>query len=80
MADPIFYMKATYILGWTNILFLLLVIISCRCLLNNWGLSRLNKSNIFMKIYKHHCIYWYFLIISVLLHGIFAITGFGNPF
>ncbi len=76
---PITAIKIAYILGWTNIIGLALVLLSCRCIM---GLkpSSLSKSKIYMAIYKYHCYYWWFFIVSVLAHAIFAITAVGNPF
>ncbi len=75
--DPL-VAKFVYILGWLNIIGLILVLFSCRCALGK--LVSLSKSKLYMKFYRYHCYYWYFFIISVVIHAIFAITAFGNPF
>jgi len=77
--DPLLGARITYILGWANIIGLLLVLFSCRCIL---GLKpdSLSKSKIYMKFYRYHCYYWWFFIVSVAIHAIVAITVFGNPF
>jgi len=77
--DILIYEKAAYILGLANILGLLLVLFSCRCIMNIKP-ERLSKSKLYTNFYKYHCYYWWFFIISVLLHAILAITAFGNPF
>ncbi len=77
MVDPVFYAKAAYLLGISNIIGLLLVLISCRCTLR---INKLQESKLFMKLYQYHCYYWWFFIISVLLHALLAIIAFGNPF
>jgi hypothetical protein len=79
MIDPAIGVKLVFILGFTNILGLLLVVSSCRCILGAFS-DKLSKSKVYMAIYKYHCIYWWFFIASVLVHSIIAITFFGNPF
>ncbi|MCH8329041.1 MAG: hypothetical protein IIB81_01465 [Nanoarchaeota archaeon] len=71
--------KAAYLLGYANIIGLLLVLFSCRCIM---GIKpeTLSKSNFYTKFYKYHCYYWWFFIISVALHAVLAVTAFGNPF
>lgn len=71
--------KLAYMLGFTNLLGLLLVLFSCRCIM---GINpeRLSKSRLYMAFYKYHCYYWWLFIISVALHAVIAITAFGNPF
>jgi hypothetical protein len=77
--DPLTAAKASYMLGWTNIIGLLLVLFSCRCIMN-LNQEKLSKSKFYIKFYQYHCYYWWFFIISVLLHAIMAIMAFGNPF
>ncbi|MDO8740749.1 MAG: hypothetical protein Q7J54_04240 [Candidatus Woesearchaeota archaeon] len=77
--DPSLGIKIVYVLGWTNILSLVLILLSCRCIL---GLkpSSFSSSKLYMRFYKYHCYYWWLLIASVLLHAIMAFIIFGNPF
>jgi hypothetical protein len=67
-----------FIAGITNIIFLLLVLFSCRCILGRW--SKLGNNDRYLKFYKYHCYYWYGFIISVLIHTILAFYLFGWPF
>lgn len=76
--DPL-AVKFVYILGWINIVGLVLVLLSCRCILGLKSTS-LSKSKLYMKFYKYHCYYWRFFIVSVAIHAVFAIIAFGNPF
>jgi hypothetical protein len=76
--DPLVAAKATYILGWVNIIGLFLVLFSCRCALGMK--ASMSKSKAYMSFYKYHCYYWWVFIISVAAHAILAIIGFGNPF
>jgi len=77
--DPLIAAKAAYLLGYANIISLLLVLFSCRCIM---GIKpqTLSKSKLYMKFYSCHCYYWWFFIVSVALHAVLAITAFGNPF
>lgn len=78
--DPLVAAKAAYILGYANIIGLLLVLFSCRCILGSKLNQKLTKSKFYMKLYNYHCYYWWFFIISVALHAALAVTAFGNPF
>ena len=79
MATELLIAKATYLLGYANIIGLLLVLFSCRCIM---GINpkKLAASKFYLVFYKYHSYYWWFFIISVALHAILAITAFGNPF
>jgi hypothetical protein len=70
--------KIVYLLGWTNIVGLVLVLLSCRCILG-FKATTLSESKLYMKFYKYHCYYWWFFIASVMIHAIFAIIVLGNP-
>jgi len=77
--DPLIAAKVAYLLGYANIIGLLLVLFSCRCIM---GIKpeTLSKSKLYMKFYNYHCYYWWFFIVSVALHAVLAVTAFGNPF
>ena len=79
MVDPLTATKIIYVLGWTNVIGLLLVLLSCRCIMNIKP-EKLSNSALYTRFYKYHCYYWWFFIVSVLSHAIFAIIAFGNPF
>ena len=68
-----------FLLGWTNILGLTLIFLSCRCIAGSPA-KNLLKYKWFKIFYKFHCYYWWFFISSVLLHAILAFKTFGNPF
>jgi len=78
--DPIIGQKLTYVLGITNILGLVLVYFSCRCLPGTKFLGKLSRYKWYQKFYRYHCYYWWFFFISVFLHTIIALIIFGNPF
>ena len=69
--------QLVFILGITNIIGLLLVLLSCRCTLR---IKSFQRSRFYMWLYKYHCYYWYFFLISVFLHAVLAILVFGRPF
>ena len=68
------------IAGYFNILFLLLVLLTCRCI-GFWRLTKgLMRYGWFQKVYRYHCWYWYGFIISVLVHTAIAFSIFGFGF
>ena len=72
--------KLVYLLGISNLLGLLLVFFSCRCLMGP-GLGKLmTRIPNYMKFYSLHCYFWWFFFISVALHAVLAILIYGNPF
>ncbi|NIQ07734.1 MAG: hypothetical protein GWO20_19070 [Candidatus Korarchaeota archaeon] len=77
--DPLLALKLTFILGWINLIGLLLVVLSCRCIPINLPAS-LQKTKAYQVFYKYHCYYWYLFLISVALHAILAITALSIPF
>ena len=78
--DPLLGQKIVYILGITNIVSIILVFFSCRCLLG-WKLTaRLARFPWFQKFYRYHCWYWWLFIVSVFAHSVIALLIFGNPF
>ena len=71
--------KLIYVFGYINLISIILVLLSCRCLLTK-NFHFLNKYSWFTKLYKYHCYFWWIFIVSVLLHTFFAFNTFGNPF
>ncbi len=55
--------------GYLNLLLFAAILITCRCI-GIWPVvKKLMGNNTFMeKIYKHHCLIWYALILSVIAH------------
>ena len=65
-------LQIMFVSGITNIIFLILVLFSCRCI-GFWRLtSKMLYNKKFQLFYKYHCWYWYGFIISVLVHTITA--------
>ncbi len=71
--------KGVFILGISNLIFLSLVLLTCRCTLSNFS-KMLWKYNWYKKLYEHHCIFWKLFLLSVFLHAVLAIVNYGNPF
>ncbi|HLC99020.1 MAG TPA: hypothetical protein VJC00_03375 [Candidatus Nanoarchaeia archaeon] len=69
-----------FTLGITNVIFLLLVASSCRCMGMHNLTRRFMNYSWYLKFYNKHCYYWYGFFISVLLHATLAIYLFGIPF
>jgi len=69
--------QVLFIAGITNIVFLLLVLASCRCM-DFSKITRVFTRN--QKFFNMHCYYWYGFIISVLVHTVMAFYLFGWPF
>ena len=73
--------QLVFTLGITNVIFFLLILLSCRCM----GILKLtNKLFEYKwyreKFYKLHCYFWWGFILSVILHTVFAFLVFGSPF
>jgi hypothetical protein len=72
--------RIIFVLGITNILFLVLVFFSCRCLGGARLLGRLFKHKRFLKFYSKHCWFWWGFYISVIIHTVVAFLIFPIPF
>jgi hypothetical protein len=69
-------LQVLIISGITNIVFLLLVLFSCRCVAPFKITGKLLKHKGFRRFYDLHCYYWWGFIISVLVHTITAFIIF----
>lgn len=69
-----------FIFGLINIVSLLLVFFSCRCLVGTGFIKRMLQRGWYRKFYNLHCYYWWLFIISVALHTIIALSTYGVPF
>jgi hypothetical protein len=63
----------------TNIVLGILVFTSCRCLPGFKFAHGLMQNKTYLKFYKYHCYLWLCLLISVMIHAIFAIGMLGFP-
>lgn len=78
--DPLLAAKITYIFGIINIIGLLLVFFTCRCLMGKRITEFLWRRQWYQRVYQTHGIWWWVFFISVVLHIIFALIAYGNPF
>ena len=76
MIDALLGIKLAAWLGITNIITLILVLTTCRCMFGTI-VGRLWERPWYQKYYKLHCYFWILFIISVLSHAIFAIMSYG---
>jgi len=80
LINPDLGLKLIFLLGIINILSIVLVFFSCRCLmgkrLGNW----LQKYPKYLKFYQKHCYFWWLFVISVFFHTLLAFLIFGSPF
>lgn len=73
--------KLIYILGIVNIISVLLVAFTCRCVPGMRFFSgRLMKYAVYARFYKYHCYIWWVFWISVIVHAVFAMGFYGYPF
>ncbi len=68
-----------FILSITNIILGLLVFLSCRCVPGYKFAHGLMQNKSYLKFYKFHGYLWLIFLISVLIHGIFALNFMGVP-
>jgi len=80
MIPTIWLTRIVFILGVTNIISILLVRFTCRCIGSNKLTLGLFKYKWYQKIYSYHCLYWWIFIVSVIIHATFAIMLIGVPF
>ncbi len=75
LIDPNLGLRLIFILGITNIIGLLLVLLSCRCIP---GIAnKLFRYGWYKKFYIKHCYFWWLFVGSVLLHTALAFLVFG---
>jgi hypothetical protein len=73
-------LKIIFVTAMINLISVLLVLTSCRCM-NMWKLtSGLNKHAWFKRYFRWHCYIWYVLIPSIIIHAVFALKVMGIPF
>ena len=68
-----------FVSGLINVISLLFVFFSCRCLMGKRITKFLWKSDIYKKIYKYHGFFWWIFFISVSFHSILALIVYGVP-
>ncbi len=71
--------KVGFILGLTNLIGLVLVLLSCRCMLRFGIFKNSLQQRFYQRFYNFHCYFWWFFIVSVALHAIFTLAAHGIP-
>ncbi len=71
--------KTIYILGISNLVFLVLVLFTCRCFVGTKFYIQLLQKPWFKKFYNFHCWFWRGFVLSVALHTTVAFLLFGIP-
>jgi hypothetical protein len=78
--DPLLATRLIFILGLVNLLTLLALFFSCRCM-GGLGLhSKMSRFRVYKALYGFHCYYWIILGVSVAAHLGIAISVLGIPF
>ncbi|MEM3030670.1 MAG: hypothetical protein QXH27_02940 [Candidatus Micrarchaeia archaeon] len=77
--DTVLGIRLVWLLGITNIITLLLVLLSCRCLGGAKVVERLWRHSWYQRFYRLHCYWWWLFLLSVLLHTTLAFLVFGLP-
>lgn len=80
MLNPMLAARLVFILGITNLLIVLSIFVSCRCILGSAAGARLMKMGWYAGLCRHHCHLWYLLGVSITLHIIVAASLLGFPF
>jgi len=71
--------KLIFYLGILNLIALVFLFITCRCLPMSRVGKNLMTNRYYKKLYKYHCYLWYILGISVIIHASLAIIFYGIP-
>lgn len=72
--------RVIFILGIVNLVTVLLLLFTCRCLPMWLPTKGLMKHKWYQRVYKNHCYLWWVLIPSVIIHAVLAISLYGVPF
>lgn len=69
----------SFILGLSNLIFMVLVFFSCRCIMGKRITEFLWKQSWYQKFYVTHGWWWWAFFVSVGLHVIVTMLTFGLP-
>jgi hypothetical protein len=75
--DAALGIKVIVLLGFSNLLFLILSWATCRCRAG-W-IRKMKPGSFYEKIFNTHCLFWKLFVISVTLHLIVVLMVFGIP-
>jgi hypothetical protein len=80
MLPVILILRIVFVTAIINIIAIVLILFSCRCI-NTWKItSGLNKQPWFKRYFKLHCYLWYVFLPSVVIHAVLALLVLGVPF
>jgi len=77
MIDALLAVKILKIAGIANIIFIVLIFFSCRCLVGSKIVRQLSKYGWYQKFYSKHCLLWWLFFVSVIIHTFLAFYLFG---
>lgn len=77
--DPSLGIKLIVLMGISNLIWLILVRLSCRCMLKHKFYTNWMKNKRFDAFFNLHCFFWLLLEISVLIHVTLVLLIFGIP-
>jgi len=78
--DPLLATRVIFALGLVNLLTLLALFFSCRCMGALGLYSKISRFRAYGTLYRFHCYYWIILGLSVAAHLGIAISVLGIPF
>ncbi len=70
-------MRVLMLTGVLNLILLLMILLSCRCIMVPKAIERVTRSRRFHRFYGMHCYLWPVLIISTIVHLALAVSLFG---
>ncbi|MFH1181628.1 MAG: hypothetical protein V1702_01595 [Candidatus Woesearchaeota archaeon] len=77
--DPALGVKLVFIFGFLNLIFFLLIYLTCRCTPTRLP-KKIVQSSFYQSFFKYHCYFWYLLLASLIAHMVIAYLTFGFPF
>ena len=71
--------KLIFVFGIINLLTVVALFFSCRCVPGNPVMGKLMKYRSYQRFFRYHCYLWWVLLPSVVVHATLAILFFGIP-
>ena len=79
MLSTVVMLRIVFVTSIINIIAILLVVLSCRCI-NIWKVtSVLSRYPWFKRYFRWHCFLWYVFLPSVIIHAVLALILLGVP-
>jgi hypothetical protein len=76
----VFSARLVFVLGIINLVSGIFVLLTCRCIPALRVTGKIMQNRFFSWIYKYHCFTWWVFWVSVIVHAVFALALYGNPF